>query len=69
VKRLLGLLLPPGGWLVAFLLLPTLVVCLQAFSLEGLAQLNLATARLLAKSLLIASEVTAARKSLFFPWA
>lgn len=69
MKRLLGLLLPPGGWLVAFLLLPTLVVCLQAFSLEGLAQLNLATARLLAKSLLIASEVTAICLALGYPVA
>jgi spermidine/putrescine transport system permease protein len=55
--------------LVAFLLLPTLVVCLQAFSLEGLAQLNLATARLLAKSLLIASEVTAICLALGYPVA
>ena len=69
MKRLLGLLLPPVAWLVVFLVLPTLAVSLQAFSLGGLAQLDLATLRLLGKSFLIALEVTAICLVLGYPVA
>ena len=59
MKRLLGLVGPPGAWLVLFLVLPSLVVGVRAFSLEGLTQFSGATARLLLKSFWISLGVTA----------
>jgi len=53
------LVLPPLIWLTGLLVLPTLVVLAQAFSLDGLKQFNGDTLRLLVKSLWIAAEVTA----------
>jgi spermidine/putrescine transport system permease protein len=54
------LLLPPVLWLVFFLVIPTAIVAVRAFSLEGLTEFNVDTLRLLGKSLWIALEVTAA---------
>jgi spermidine/putrescine transport system permease protein len=53
------LVVPPLLWLVALLVIPTIVVVAQAFSVDGLKQFNLDTLRLLLKSLWISIEVTA----------
>jgi spermidine/putrescine transport system permease protein len=67
--RLAGLLVPPGVWLVLFLVVPTVVVAAQALSFAGLGQFNLGTARLLLKSFLIAFEVTLACLVVGYPVA
>lgn len=52
------LVLPPLAWLVLFLVVPTAIIAIQAFSLDGLKQFNADTARLLVKSLWISLQVT-----------
>lgn len=53
------LVLPPAAWLLAFLAVPTAIVAVEAFSIDGLKQFNAGTLRLLARSLWISVEVTA----------
>lgn len=53
------LVLPPLAWLIALLVVPTLLLVARAFSLDGLKQFNGDTLRLLARSLWIALQVTA----------
>jgi len=52
------LVFPPLAWLVLFLVVPTAIVAVQAFSLDGLKQFNGDTLRLLVKSTWISLQVT-----------
>jgi spermidine/putrescine transport system permease protein len=63
------LLVPPVGWLFLFLVLPTAIVALQAFSVDGLRQFNADTFQLLLKSLGIALTVTGVCVAVGYPVA
>ncbi len=68
--RWLGLLLPPTLWLLAFLVLPTVILAASAFSPDGLRALSLpSTWRLLADSLWIALIATALCLGISYPAA
>ncbi len=63
------LVFPPLLWLVALLVIPTIAIVAQAFSLDGLKQFNDGTLRLLAKSLWISLQVTAVCLAVGYPVA
>lgn len=68
--RLLGLLLPPASWLFVFLLIPTGVVAVSAFSAEGLKSvLDLDTLKLLGRSLRVSAVTTLLCLAIGYPVA
>ncbi len=69
-RRLAALLLPPAGWLGAFLLVPTAALAASAFSADGLRYLlSPETLRLLLRSLRIAAISTALCLAIGYPVA